>query len=529
MRNYENLKNDIIQFIKSNDLSKLELYIERTKVKLQEINHKNFDLLIYAIENDASKEIIEYIIHKGKYQNLNFTINLQNNGQNESINYSNYKVPLFSALTRNSFEIANVLLQHQTDINYSFYSSDSSILNILQYLYRISGFKDYFHSKNIKYILNHGFNVQNISSDLINNLVLNEFRNDIVKTIFSYYIYDNNFILTCLTLSRYKKPLSTTQLKKIISREKGKIVVNEETYCHAIKGGNIDIIQLLIEYDSADVDTIKVIIKNQNILIKAIDHNTIGLVETIVKYNLVDFDVMYIETLLVQIIKNSNDIILHLFIQYLKDQQFMFQYLNYEKILLVASKGRSIELLNELLKSFFNLSFHRNILIFDDVEFIKKYHPSFYILMINIAIKVRHFNLVKCLIQNNKFFFEKSIDINDKDKNNEYPIMTSLGDLSLHHTDNYLNSIEIFKYLLDNGANCNFNGTDGKLLLSISLTYQIYIASKYILSHHHFQIKEESILDYYQPYMNAIYHHQLDKVQSLVNENFKTNIHMTSN
>jgi len=135
--------------------------------------------------------------------------------------------------------------------------------------------------------------------------------------------------------------------------------------------------------------------------------------------------------------------------------------------------------------------------------------------------------LVKCLIQHKNNFFDTSIDINIKDRNNEVPIMISVGDLSLYNTDHYSNSIKIFEYLLANGANYNMNVMNGRYLLSIALSYQIYIAAKYLLKYD-LQIEEKSIIHHYQPLMNAVYHHQLDRVKSLVNENSISNVYITS-
>ncbi|OUM59360.1 hypothetical protein PIROE2DRAFT_63825 [Piromyces sp. E2] len=89
--NNEELKNEIIKIIDNdnddinnvNDLNKLETYILDNNLKLDIINDENFDILIYAIKNDASLTTIKFVL---KYGRRNLKYLLKNGFKREKIN-----------------------------------------------------------------------------------------------------------------------------------------------------------------------------------------------------------------------------------------------------------------------------------------------------------------------------------------------------------------------------------------------------------------------------------------------------------
>ncbi|ORX77790.1 hypothetical protein BCR32DRAFT_247642 [Anaeromyces robustus] len=205
---YESIKLQINNYIKSfmnsiqvltstlkTDKSNFEKYIKENDSVLKKLKSKKFDILIYALENGASKEIVEYIIQNYSYKNLNYGIKMNvkdeacaeflkvseryneyikmfNNNErtleNLKYHYENlneqlsvepnrfkkqskftyHKTPLFSALSKNNFEIGDMLIDMGSNINYN--NED-----IIYYLY----IENALNSENLKYILNHGYTV----------------------------------------------------------------------------------------------------------------------------------------------------------------------------------------------------------------------------------------------------------------------------------------------------------------------------------------------------------------------------------
>ncbi|ORX57850.1 hypothetical protein BCR36DRAFT_580418 [Piromyces finnis] len=73
---------------------------------------------------------------------------------------------------------------------------------------------------------------------------------------------------------------------------------------------------------------------------------------------------------------------------------------------------------------------------------------SYFNLILSSLIKIENIDLLKLLMENEEL--KSKININVKDKNNEYPLIAAF----------YTNNIKIFKYLLDYGASTNIKGID---------------------------------------------------------------------
>jgi len=149
---------------------------------------------------------------------------------------------------------------------------------------------------------------------------------------------------------------------------------------------------------------------------------------------------------------------------------------------------------------------------------ISQYDHAFYLLILNMAVKLRHLELVKYLLNHSNTLLppsEPHLNINLKDRNNECPVLISVGDLTLYTTDHYTTSIKIFKFLLDHGADSNLKGVHGEPLLSVVLSFKIYVAAQYLLKCP-IKIEEGDIFESYQPLMKAIYANEFDQVQSIL-------------
>ena len=117
----------------------------------------NFNkLLIYAIENNTSVEILEYIIQARTDKNLNFGFIVDNK----------FKNPIFEAVKNNYFDKADILIKNNANINCT--TTITNNINIFEYLY----YNKFLTVRNLKYILNRGFHFNDINiyiDELINN------------------------------------------------------------------------------------------------------------------------------------------------------------------------------------------------------------------------------------------------------------------------------------------------------------------------------------------------------------------------
>jgi ankyrin repeat protein len=107
-------RNKIIEIIQRNNKEELKEYIFKKEILLNELNNHEFDILACAIKNNASIEIIKYILKEAKYSTLNNGINT--NIINDSIIYliNNYK-----------YGILNLIFEH-------FIFNNDFIMNLLQ-------------------------------------------------------------------------------------------------------------------------------------------------------------------------------------------------------------------------------------------------------------------------------------------------------------------------------------------------------------------------------------------------------------
>jgi len=90
---------------------------------------------------------------------------------------------------------------------------------------------------------------------------------------------------------------------------------------------------------------------------------------------------------------------------------------------------------------------------------------------INLEVKMKNLELVKYLIE--EVSITPKMDIKSKDINEEYPIMTAL----------YSNDIEIFKYLLEHGADCNTKNDNGISLLLLIIHNNKYEMLKELMEY----------------------------------------------
>ncbi|ORX45980.1 hypothetical protein BCR36DRAFT_219189, partial [Piromyces finnis] len=216
------------------------------------------------------------------------------------------KNPLFSALASNKFKIADFLLKREADINYKINGGEYKDVDIINYLYFISGFKDFLNTNNLKYILNNGFNIRQVTTDLINKMVNRNYSDGLLEIILKHFIYDDTFIIRLLSVYKNRVALTTEQIQNIITDEKRKINIDESVYENADEHENYDAINMILDYDGSGNESIIEKIEDYEILERAIEYDNIKLVKKILNYDFVDLDQLNIENALSEASKNIN-------------------------------------------------------------------------------------------------------------------------------------------------------------------------------------------------------------------------------
>ncbi|ORX57851.1 hypothetical protein BCR36DRAFT_277776, partial [Piromyces finnis] len=272
MPTINDLRNNIIDLIKSNNLTNLINYVETNCVFLLALNNIEFDILIFSIENCDSNDIVQYIINQCQFETLNYSFYCQ------SICYRGYKVPLFSAVAKKKFGIADLLIEKGADINYRLNILNWEDINIVNYLYHIGSV--YFDKAILKYIFSHNFNISCLSTNL-----MSQFKNiydNGLDIIFNYSIFDNLFIIKMLEYYNNKKPLSNSQLKFIIMNEKSKIKIDRQCYKEALNLKKYDTIMTFFNNDSNHHNLNSY--ECYELLEKAVYFNNYNLVKSILNY-----------------------------------------------------------------------------------------------------------------------------------------------------------------------------------------------------------------------------------------------------
>ena len=197
----------ILDIAKGGNLKELQQYIYDNKIELKSLNDDHFDILISAIKNKASIDIVKYIINQGHYHNLDYHISLNDdflkilfndNNRKDSIpsiympyENNNYIIPspIFSAIANNDFILSNLLLDYEADINYT-NSYTNFYNNIITYLYE----NKLLNFENLIYILNNGLDVSEIYDIIIENFINNNYYSITEEEDEKYSEYSNSFL-----------------------------------------------------------------------------------------------------------------------------------------------------------------------------------------------------------------------------------------------------------------------------------------------------------------------------------------------
>jgi len=429
-------REDLIEIIKRNNVEEFERYIKENDIVLKDLNNEEFDILMYTIEKNVSLDIIKFIIDQNQYSTYNYVIN-ENNRQ---------KVPLISAILNNNFEIADLLIQHKANINQ---------YDIIYYLFKIN----MLNSKNLNYILYNGFNIRNITTYLINELIETK-NNFVLNRIFEFYLFNNEFILSLLKIYKNRECLTDQQIMDIVMKEKKRIAITNEMYDKAAAKDNCGAFKILFENDEGEQDSLFYKVNKYDLLEKAVRANDEGFLNIILKYERFNFHKnINSKKILIEASKNKNMRMIQQLIEASID--------SYESEKSYLSLSTSNSTSNSTFTSFspnsptlpssptspstiYSSTHHNHEFSF------KKYDVHYLNFIINMAIKIRNLDLLKYLLEGENY--KPYIDINVKDINDEYPLITAFYD----------GNLEIFQYLLSRGADCNIKG-NGNPLLSLAI------------------------------------------------------------
>jgi len=254
------IRRQIKELIRSGHVNELDSYVQQNHVRLKEMNddpiERQFDLLSYALENEANLDMIHYLVQKVPYNTLDRTLL-----DNEKI-----KNHIFMAIAKNNFKVVNLFLtKYRMDINCK--NGD-----LIHYLFR----NNFLNNRNLKYILRHGFRLRNIT-DFILRSFLESSNNDFLEIIFNHYIFDNIFILNMLAHYKHKEPATSQQIKEKIRKEKCKIYIPNDYYQIAVEKENYSCIKLFYEHDGSPSVFLLERIFHYDLLEKAVKLNDIEL------------------------------------------------------------------------------------------------------------------------------------------------------------------------------------------------------------------------------------------------------------
>jgi len=223
----------LLKLIRKNEIELLQDYFNRklgiNKIISPSINDQH--LLLRAISYKCLKSVLDFFIQLTANYNFETTDGC---------------TPLFCALEYNNFYIASVLLDKKlVDINCTNRYGE----NALMYLHR----KDKItkNKKILTFLLKNGINInyKNPKKESYLSYVVRFKNEDYIRTIFGHYMFDTNFIISLLILSRNKIKTSRTILKQLVDNEFTKVEIYDDLYFLAVEHNTAPVMNTLLEFD----------------------------------------------------------------------------------------------------------------------------------------------------------------------------------------------------------------------------------------------------------------------------------------
>jgi len=277
-------------------------------------------------------------------------------------------------------------------------------------------------------------------------------------------------------------------------------VIAEDMYKVAIEAKNFEALRILYENDLNEENiTLRRIVK-YDLLKVAVESNNFSLVEKVIQYEPITYNNIHTNEILIKAILLYNIPILKLLID-----SFILNSSSTSK-----TKYNNCNNYNEEEKEQFMDDKSNDNCKMKINE--NQYDIKYLNFLLNLAIQNNNFNLVKFIIEN--YNYEGTNNINEKDIHQEYPIITAL----------YSSDFEIFKYLLDHGANYNTKNDNGLSLLLLAIQKNKLKFVECLLLKSNLNINEK---DYngISPLMKAINQNNSSIVEQLINYNNKRKRH----
>eukprot|EP00833_Pecoramyces_ruminatium_P014934 jgi/Orpsp1_1/1188966/evm.model.d7180000068584.2 len=524
---------DVVSIIKNEDNPFILInYCKKNEIKISSLNNKEIDFLIYAIENCSSLSVIKYLLKF--YQNINYefspTIPTSNSSKslqnyyyynNEeyilSLNYNGVKVPLFSAIALKAYDIADFLIKHHANINYTI-EKDGKTLNIINYLCSIGSY--YCNEESLKYILSRGFDINNLTPSVfydINNMEWKVNRSYIFSNIIlKQYMYDHHFILNMILMGKNRDSLSDENLNKFLENEKRKFSLQEDHYDAIIdncfcKG----ILQFLLYLDEPKTKFYLGKKTKYDILYHALkaDKSEYFFSDFLSDYVLTkkfnSFDC--IEDLIVNICERGyNEILKFIFEILFSHPKYGISRnsIDFKKIILIFSECgnyndiKGIETIKVLVEALLNVNFEKNDFTNIDLSLLKKFKGRYLTLALHMVMKTENIDLLK-IFYPKLLSLSPKFNINSFDINNKYPIVTAFYD------NGY-----IFEYIFKLGVNYEINWKINSLsLFTCAMDTDRYIQAKCLLQKN-IIIGEDDITN--SSLMWSVYCDDLNEVKELI-------------
>lgn len=252
----EENRKKIIDLIEKNDLSSLESFVFDNKIHIREFNTETFDLIIHAIEKDASIKLIEFLRKIGQYYSLDYHI--KTDEVFKSVVFSkigNFKTPVTAALCGERFEVVEYLQKNGANMNYNLIGNTGDKTHV----------NDAEHQRN---------------SDILHYLYRN---NCLTKDNLQYIFTCNHYVRIAVSNKMVEESigLGNNETAKLIIQY-FRIPIQNVWYKPALVNGNADMLEYLMMYDqrrnNEPIDEITHIVQTETI-----DDNALYRLETNLK------------------------------------------------------------------------------------------------------------------------------------------------------------------------------------------------------------------------------------------------------
>jgi len=549
---YENFKIPLFETIAKNNFNIANYLIKFTKA---DINYTNK----FYIKNSITEiNILQYLYN---YNKKNCLLNKQslkyifNNGfsSKKAINFISNHLSNYKLL---NYFFPHILFNDNNEILYfiSLYKNKISLNNQQWYkvllnknnVFKDTTFYDIAHKDSccdtIKVLLDYDCSPRNIFFERINKYYLYEYNIDrfgssIIQKLLKYDNLD-------FTLLNFQNCLIYACQNEEVNVVKNLLYNTINHSCFKLK--DIDFRKFFIDVhmneNSLDID--------------------FYIVDLIYHHPRFDINELNLENIFLNIINSyDNTKYMEIFINKLISYQYNFSLINYSKILksivsypygdkimdtflnlleknniypiknfdyklLLIESCKVSEEINTpiskyLLKLIFNIS-EKNIKSINFNE-LKKCDSRLLNLVINLIIEMGNFELLKEILEN--YELKPNIDINIKDINNNYPIITAIHAATHLARPHIPENTKIFKYLLDYGADVNQKDEYSNFLFIIALYIQDYFIVNLILKKN-LILDEKDINKNRDPVFSSIYNDNIDfikKSMNKINSNFIKN------